>query len=224
MPVRTESIDSSRTETGPHVHSAALRRDPRSRAASHHPSLSAWDPHNRRTGWVGCQPRPLRTGCLIGPHGTLRGHVARANPVWQQASSGTEVLVVFRGADGYVSPNWYPSKHESHRQVPTWNYEVVHAHGTLTIHDDEKYVRGVVARLTRTHECREPQPWKMKDAAPGYIDSMLQVIVGFEVQITRIVGKVKLSQNRELRDRSNAAEELRKRAHVALADAMDRTK
>jgi transcriptional regulator len=167
---------------------------------------------------------PFELDLSSGPHGTLHGHVARANPVWQQASSGSEVLVVFRGADGYVSPNWYPSKHESHRQVPTWNYEVVHAHGTLTVHDDERYVRGVVARLTRTHESREPQPWKMKDAAPGYIDSMLQMIVGIEVQITRIVGKRKLSQNRELRDRSTAAEELRKRAHAALADAMERAK
>ena len=167
---------------------------------------------------------PFELDSSSGPHGTLHGHVARANPVWQQVSSGSEVLVVFRGADGYISPNWYPSKHESHRQVPTWNYEVVHAHGTLTIHDDEKYVRGVVARLTRTQESREPQPWKMKDSAPGYIDSMLKMIVGIEVQITRIAGKIKLSQNRELRDRSNAAEELRKRAHVALADAMERAK
>ena len=167
---------------------------------------------------------PFELDASSGPHGTLHGHVARANPVWQQASSGSEVLVVFRGADGYVSPNWYPSKHESHRQVPTWNYEVVHAHGTLTIRDDEKYARGVVARLTRTHESSEPQPWKMRDSAPGYVESMLQMIVGIEVQITRIVGKVKLSQNRELRDRSNAAEELRKRAHVALADAMEKMK
>ena len=167
---------------------------------------------------------PFELDSSSGPHGTLHGHVARANPVWQQVSSGSEVLVVFRGADGYISPNWYPSKHESHRQVPTWNYEVVHAHGTLTIHDDEKYVRGVVARLTRTQESREPQPWKMKDSAPGYIDSMLKMIVGIEVQITRIAGKIKLSQNRELRDRSTAAEELRKRAHVALADAMERAK
>ena len=167
---------------------------------------------------------PFELDPSSGPHGTLRGHVARANPVWQQASSGWEVLVIFRAADGYISPNWYPSKHETHRQVPTWNYEVVHAHGTLTIHDDEKYVRGVVARLTRTHESHEPHPWKMRDSAPGYVESMLQMIVGIEVQITRIVGKIKLSQNRELRDRSNAAEELRKRAHVALAGAMERAK
>ena len=165
---------------------------------------------------------PFELDPSSGPHGTLHGHVARANPVWQQASSGSEVLVIFRGTDAYISPNWYPSKHETHRQVPTWNYEVVHVHGTLTIRDDEKYVRGVVARLTRTHESREPQQWKMRDSAPGYIDSMLQMIVGIEVQITRIVGKVKLSQNRELRDRSNAVEELRKRGSVAMADTMER--
>ena len=83
-----------------------------------------------------------------GPHGRLIGHVARANPLWQSVAPGSDVLVVFRGAEGYVSPNWYPSKHETHRAVPTWNYEVVHAHGTLTIHDDVKHVRSVVARLT----------------------------------------------------------------------------
>ena len=165
---------------------------------------------------------PFELDPSTGPHGTLRGHVARANPVWQQVAIGSQVLVIFRGADAYISPNWYPSKHETHRQVPTWNYEVVHAHGTLTIHDDEKYVRGVVARLTRTHESREPQPWKMRNAAPGYVDAMLQMIVGIEVQITRIVGKVKLSQNRALRDRSSAVEELRKRDYVAMADTMER--
>jgi transcriptional regulator len=166
---------------------------------------------------------PFELDPMSGAHGTLRGHVARANPVWQQASSGSEVLVVLRGVDGYISPNWYPSKHESHRQVPTWNYEVVHAHGTLTIHDDEKYVRGVVARLTRTHEAGEACPWKMTDAAPGYIDSMLRMIVGIEVRIIRLIGKAKLSQNREGRDRSSAAQELRNRDRTALANAMEET-
>jgi predicted FMN-binding regulatory protein PaiB len=80
-----------------------------------------------------------------GPHGRLRAHVARANPVWQRCPTGTPVMVVFRGAEAYISPSWYPSKHETHRQVPTWNYQVVHAHGTITIQDDEKSVRGIVA-------------------------------------------------------------------------------
>ena len=129
-------------------------------------------------------------------------------------------MVIFRGAEAYVSPSWYPSKHEAHRQVPTWNYEVVHAHGTLTVHDDERYVRGIVARLTRRHEASEPKPWKMTDSSPDFIDSMLRHIVGIEVTITSLVGKRKLSQNKELRDRVNAADMLQVRGHEELARAM----
>jgi transcriptional regulator len=158
------------------------------------------------------------------PGGSVRllAHVARANPVWKEVREGDESLVIFRAEEAYVSPNWYPSKHESHRQVPTWNYRVVHAHGKVTIRDDEKFVRGVVARLTRTHEARAnaQQPWKMTDSAPEYIDQMLANIVGVEVEVTRLVGKWKLSQNREARDRVSAAEELRKRDEAAISDAM----
>lgn len=155
-----------------------------------------------------------------GPLGRLTGHVARANPVWQQCRDGADVLVIFRGNESYISPNWYPSKHETHRQVPTWNYEVVHAHGRLTVQDQERFVRGVVARLTRTHEAQEPKPWKMGDSAPDYIDGMLRAIVGIEVAITRLEAKAKLSQNREPRDRLQAAEVLAQRGDRPLADAM----
>ena len=152
----------------------------------------------------------------------LLAHVARANPVWQEVKDGDETLVIFRGEEAYVSPNWYPSKHELHRQVPTWNYRVVHAHGKVTIRDDEKFVRGVVARLTRTHEGRtgDQRPWKMGDSSPEYIEEMLGKIVGVEIAVTKLVGKWKLSQNREERDRVNAAEELRKRNHETLAREM----
>jgi transcriptional regulator len=153
-------------------------------------------------------------------HGVLTAHVARANPVWQQCKDGAEVLVIFRGNESYISPNWYPSKHEIHRQVPTWNYEVVHVHGQLTVQDQEKFVRGVVGRLTRKHEATEPKPWKMGDSAPEYIDSMLKAIVGIEIAITRLEGKAKLSQNREARDRLNAAEVLLTQGAVGLAQAM----
>lgn len=129
-------------------------------------------------------------------------------------------MVVFRGADGYISPSWYPSKHEAHRQVPTWNYEVVHAHGTLVVHDDERFVRGVVARLTRRHEAGEPRPWKMGDSAPEYIDEMLRKIVGIEVVLESLVGKSKLSQNKEARDREGAIERLQSRGATELARAM----
>ena len=155
-----------------------------------------------------------------GALGTLTGHVARANPVWLQCADGADVLVIFRGTEGYISPNWYPSKHATHRQVPTWNYEVVHAHGRITVRDDEKFVRSVVARLTRTHEAQEPRPWKMGDSAPEYIDAMLQSIVGIEIAITRLQGKAKLSQNRELRDREGAIDALRQRGEDELAEAM----
>lgn len=155
-----------------------------------------------------------------GPHGLLIGHVARANPVWQQCQGGAPVLVVFRGAEAYVSPNWYPSKHETHRLVPTWNYEVVHVHGRITIRDDEAYVRGVVARLTRRHEAGEPKPWKMGDSAPGFIDGMLKAIVGVEIAIDRLEGKAKLSQNRETRDRLGAAGTLVERGATELGRQM----
>ena len=155
-----------------------------------------------------------------GPQGTLTAHVARANPLWQQCAGGCDVLVIFRGAQAYISPNWYPSKHEAHRQVPTWNYEVVHAHGRLTVYDDDRYVRGVVARLTRHHESSQPKPWKMGDSPPDYIDTMLRNIVGIEVAVTSLVGKVKLSQNKEVRDRVGAAEGLAAVGEDELASAM----
>jgi len=155
-----------------------------------------------------------------GALGTLTAHVARANTLWQRCPSGTPVMVVFRGAEAYISPNWYPSKHEAHRQVPTWNYEVVHAHGTLTIHDDERFVRGLVGRLTRRHEAAEPKPWKMGDSEPAFINEMLGKIVGIEIAVTSLVGKAKLSQNKELRDQQSAAEMLASRGHEELARAM----
>ena len=165
---------------------------------------------------------PFELDPSVGPLGLLTAHVARANPVWQQCRDGADVLVIFRGNESYISPNWYPSKHETHRQVPTWNYEVVHCHGRLTVRDDERFTRGVVARLTRTHEAGEPRPWKMGDSAPEYIDGMLRAIVGIEVSITRIEAKAKLSQNREPRDRLGAAEVLSDRGEQALAQAMRR--
>lgn len=156
-----------------------------------------------------------------GPHGTLTAHVARANPVWRR-SAGTAVMVVFRGAEGYISPNWYPSKHEAHRQVPTWNYEVVHAHGSLTVRDDERFLRGLVGRLTREHEAAEPRPWKMSDSEPGFIDGLLQHIVGIEITVSSLVGKRKLSQNKDARDRAGAAHGAAGRDNTALAERMGR--
>jgi transcriptional regulator len=154
-----------------------------------------------------------------GPHGVLRAHVARANPVWKDVRDGAEVLVIFRAEDAYVTPNWYPTKHESHKQVPTWNYRVVHAHGTIAFHQDETFLRGLVGRLTRTQEASQPVPWQMSDSPKEYIAAMLKAIVGLEIGITRLVGKFKLSQNRELRDRLSLGEALKKQGDTALGQA-----
>jgi transcriptional regulator len=163
---------------------------------------------------------PFELALEEGELGVLRAHVARANPVWQDIANGDEVLVVFHAGDAYISPNWYPSKHEFHEQVPTWNYIVVHAHGRITILDDERYVRGVVGRLTRTHEASQPNPWKMGDAPKDYIDTMLKAIVGLQIDITRLVGKSKLSQNKEARDIRGASEALMSRGTSPIGDAM----
>jgi transcriptional regulator len=163
---------------------------------------------------------PFRWEAGPGEYGRLIAHVARANPLWQQCQGGADVLVIFRGHQGYISPNWYPSKHETHRLVPTWNYEVAHVHGRLRVIDDERSVRGIVAKLTRRHEASEPRPWKMGDAPPDYIESMLQAIVGIEIEIHRIEGKAKLSQNRSDRDRQQAADTLLAQGAQGLGQAM----
>ena len=165
---------------------------------------------------------PFELHGVAGPGGMLQAHVARANPVWQELTDGSDVLVIFRAADAYISPNWYPSKHEQHRQVPTWNYMVVHVHGRLRIRDEEQYVRGIVAKLTRTHEHRTDaeKAWRMTDAPRDYIDTLVKAIVGIEVEIARVVGKSKLSQNREDRDRRGASEALEGRGDYDMAQAM----
>lgn len=126
--------------------------------------------------------------------------------MWQHVRADEPALVIFRAGQGYISPNWYPSKQLHHEHVPTWNYQVVHVHGTLTVHDDEKFVRALVGRPTRTHEARSGSEklWKMSDAPSDYLQRMLAAIVGIEVTITRWEGKAKLSQNKELADRQGA--------------------
>ena len=155
-----------------------------------------------------------------GPLGVLYAHVARANPVWQNVTNGDDVLVVFQAGDAYVSPNWYPSKKEFHRQVPTWNYMVAHAHGRIAVHDDARMVRGIVARLTSTHEAIEPNPWKMSDSPREFIDAMVKAVVGIEIHITRLIGKSKLSQNKEVRDILGAGQALKARGNDVIGTAM----
>ncbi|MDP3082734.1 MAG: FMN-binding negative transcriptional regulator [Rubrivivax sp.] len=150
---------------------------------------------------------PLEYDPAPGPHGTLRGHVARANPLWQHAA-GQPVLAVFGGAQAYVSPSWYPGKAEHHKVVPTWNYTVVHAHGVLQVIDDAPWLRALVGRLTAHHEAAQARPWSVDDAPADFVAQTLRAIVGIELPLTRLVGKWKVSQNRSDADRSGVADAL----------------
>ncbi|MDM5065883.1 FMN-binding negative transcriptional regulator [Aeromonas salmonicida] len=163
---------------------------------------------------------PFELDTEEGEHGLLRAHVARNNPLWQEASHGDEVLVIFKAADAYISPNWYPSKQVHHQQVPTWNYSVVHAHGRIRIHDDARFVRRLLTNLTRRHEAAAPAPWRMADAPREYIEAMVQTVVGIEIEITELVGKFKLSQNKAEADRQGAADTLQARGQVKITEAM----
>ena len=145
-------------------------------------------------------PVPLLYDAADGAHGLLRGHVARANPLWREAD-GQPVLAIFSGPQAYVSPSWYPSKSATAKVVPTWNYAVVHAHGRLRAIDDAAWLRAFVERLTGTQEGRRAHPWAVSDAPADYIDTMLRAIVGFEIELVRLDAKWKVSQNRSATDR-----------------------
>jgi len=137
-----------------------------------------------------------------GPLGTLVGHVARANPLWQLRVGAPEALVIFQGPDGYISPNGYASKAEHGKVVPTWNYAVVQARGPLVVLDEDAAAHALVTQLTRRHEAPQPRPWAVGDAPDDYIASLLRAIVCIEIPLTALVGKYKLSQNRNAADRA----------------------
>ena len=139
---------------------------------------------------------PLLLDTQQGPNGSLYGHMARANPQWRDLQAGAEALVIFAGADAYVSPDFYPSKAEHGKVVPTWNYQAVHAYGTAEVFNDPERLRNLVGALTDRHESGRALPWSIDDAPAEYIDSMLRAIVGFALPIQRLEGKRKLSQNR----------------------------
>ena len=143
-----------------------------------------------------------------GEHGTLIGHVARANPIWR--TPGPSVLV-FQGPDAYVSPGWNPAKREHGKVVPTWNYAVVHAHGTPQVTEDRAVLHRIVSQLTTVHEAPQAQPWAVTDAPPDYIAQMLNAIVGIEVPVQRWVAKFKLSQNHPVATRQGVVDGLTQR-------------
>ncbi len=158
------------------------------------------------------------------PFGTLRGHVARANPLWRTVSSDVEALVVFQGSSAYISPSWYPTKAETGRVVPTWNYAVVHAHGPLRVIEDRAWLRAFVAALTDRHEALFAEPWKVTDAPAEYIDGMTGAIVGLELPIARLIGKWKMSQNRAVQDRAGVVEGLLREGGQARSDVAEQVR
>ncbi len=135
---------------------------------------------------------------------TLRGHVARANPLWQ-AAAGQPVLAVFSGPQAYITPSWYATKAATHKVVPTWNYTVVHAQGTLRAIEDAPWLHDLVTRLTAHHEAPRAMPWAVADAPADYVQQMLRAIVGIEIAVDTLVGKWKISQNRSEADRLGVA-------------------
>lgn len=138
---------------------------------------------------------PLHLSGEPSPFGTLRGHVARSNPLWRDVLPDTDVLAIFHGPDSYISPSWYASKQEHGKVVPTWNYTVVHAYGTLRIMDDATWTRCQLEALTHHNEAGLPEPWAVSDAPHDFSEKLIAAIVGIELVITRLSGKWKVSQN-----------------------------
>lgn len=186
-------VPSHFAETDPSVLHALIRNQP----------LGAWvlpHPDELIVNHIPFYLDPTR-----GEHGTLVGHVARANPVWQSLSQATPSVVIFQGPQAYISPSWYPSKQAGGKVVPTWNYAVVHAHGTPQIVDDPVRLLEIVTLLTDTHEGGHAAPWQVTDAPADFIDKLLGAIVGIEIPIARLSGKWKVSQNRPQADKLGTA-------------------
>lgn len=155
------------------------------------------------------------------PFGTLRAHLAKANAQWQALAAGRDVLVVFQGADAYVSPGWYASKREHGRVVPTWNYAIVQARGTARVVQDAAWLHAIVSRLTERHETGRAAPWAVTDAPDEFVAAQLRGIVGLEIPLTALEGKLKASQNRPEPDRQGVVAGLSAEAAAGAADMAD---
>ena len=159
---------------------------------------------------------PVLVDTTEGEFGTVYAHLARANRQWQDLAQGVEALLVFPGADAYVSPGYYPSKADNPKVVPTWNYLAVHAYGTAEVIHDTEPLLAIVSRLTDRHEQRRSEPSKVTDAPADYLDGMLRAIVGIRLPVARLQGARKLSQNRSDQDIAGVREGL-----SASADQLD---
>lgn len=163
---------------------------------------------------------PLMLDPNPAPYGTLIGHLAKANPHARAADSAIQTLVIFHGPDGYITPSYYAAKKEHGKVVPTWNYAAVHAYGTLEVFDDPTQLLQVVTRLTSQYETPRAQPWAVNDAPADFVQAHLRGIVGIALTITRLEGKVKMSQNRRAADISGVIDGLRQDDQSELADAV----
>ena len=154
---------------------------------------------------------PFELDAEPAPFGTLRGHVARANPVWHQFTRGVEALVIFHGPQAYISPSWYPSKEMTGEVVPTYNYLAVHGYGEIKIIHEREWLRALVTRLTDRFEANRAAPWRVSDAPAAFIDKQMGAIVGIEIPLTKLIGKWKVSQNRPAADRAGVVAGLSER-------------
>jgi transcriptional regulator len=154
-------------------------------------------------------------------HGALIGHVARNNPLWHDHDVDVDALVIFEGPSAYISPNWYTTKQETHEVVPTYNYTVVHAYGRIIVHDDARWVRGAIGKLTKAMEASQPVPWRMADAPSDFLRRQIEQIVGIEIPIARLSGKWKTSQNRVASDRAGVVGGLRKSGNASQMEMAD---
>jgi transcriptional regulator len=160
---------------------------------------------------------PLHLSETPSPFGALRGHVARSNPIWCDLESDVEVLAIFHGPDAYISPSWYATKLETGKVVPTWNYTVVHAYGSLCIIDDASWVRTQLEALTNHNEATFPEPWTVSDAPHEFTEKLIEAIVGIEMVVTRLSGKWKVSQNQPLQNQNSVIQGLNNSAQREAA-------
>jgi len=152
---------------------------------------------------------PILLDVTAGAPSAIRGHLARANAQWRRADPAVPALAVLLGPDAYVSPSWYATKKETGKVVPTWNYVAVHAYGRVEFFQDSERLRAIVTQLTARLEGRRREPWAVSDAPADYIEAQLKAIVGFRLEIDRLEGKWKLSQNRTAEDRRGVVEGLK---------------
>lgn len=154
-------------------------------------------------------------------YGCLRGHVARANPLWHAGEASEELLAIFQAPNAYISPSWYASKRETGRVVPTWNYAAVHAYGRLRAVDDPVWIREQIVAMTAAQESAFPEPWAVADAPADFTERLLAQIVGIEIRITRLLGKWKVSQNQPAANRSSVIAGLRDTGNGDMADLVE---